>query len=362
MNKLFKGLSLSLSANPRCLIKSTFSAATDVFASFLKNFSIEKSTRLHRSMVIRGPRPANLDCRIPSGNDNVERGIDYKKKTTITFKGLDVVRQYAALLERRVQSSTRVRKAQVVTRQTNPIGRSMIEMLGVLAIIAVLSVGGIAGYSKAMTQFKVNKIIAETNQLIADAHEYTLKDKSFSIPNSRYNKEMRKPLGLCPESWKNCEDSGLGRIWMEANRISFNPEVPEMCLATINNIAIPLKESVETVHLSSQGPEDKDAMDKCMDKLREERKKCFDKSDDERDECMHKAIESNHKCQDGADGDYDLKIKNNYIGDDDNKYDESSKKGTLDFNDPRLISAVAAACRGENSYVQIDFKNGFIGN
>ena len=65
-------------------------------------------------------------------------------------KGLDVVRQYAALLERRVQSSTRVRKAQVVTRQTNPIGRSMIEMLGVLAIIAVLSVGGIAGYGKAM--------------------------------------------------------------------------------------------------------------------------------------------------------------------------------------------------------------------
>ena len=32
----------------------------------------------------------------------------------------------------------------------NCVGRSMIEMLGVLAIIAVLSVGGIAGYSKAM--------------------------------------------------------------------------------------------------------------------------------------------------------------------------------------------------------------------
>ena len=30
-------------------------------------------------------------------------------------------------------------------------GRSMVEMLGVLAIIGVLSVGGIAGYSKAMT-------------------------------------------------------------------------------------------------------------------------------------------------------------------------------------------------------------------
>lgn len=36
-------------------------------------------------------------------------------------------------------------------------GRSMIEMLGVLAIIGVLSVSGIAGYSKAMEKFKRNK-------------------------------------------------------------------------------------------------------------------------------------------------------------------------------------------------------------
>ena len=35
-------------------------------------------------------------------------------------------------------------------------GRSMIEMLGVLAIIAVLSVGGIAGYSKAMMMWRSN--------------------------------------------------------------------------------------------------------------------------------------------------------------------------------------------------------------
>ena len=41
----------------------------------------------------------------------------------------------------------------------NEKGRSMIEMLGVLAIIGVLSVGGIAGYSKAMMKFKTNKTI-----------------------------------------------------------------------------------------------------------------------------------------------------------------------------------------------------------
>lgn len=37
-------------------------------------------------------------------------------------------------------------------------GRSMIEMLGVLAIIAVLTVGGITGYSKALEQYKFIKL------------------------------------------------------------------------------------------------------------------------------------------------------------------------------------------------------------
>ncbi|MBR3502260.1 MAG: hypothetical protein IKO06_05070 [Alphaproteobacteria bacterium] len=40
-------------------------------------------------------------------------------------------------------------------------GRSMIEMLGVLAIIGVLSVGGIAGYSKAMQKYRINKTIEQ---------------------------------------------------------------------------------------------------------------------------------------------------------------------------------------------------------
>lgn len=36
-------------------------------------------------------------------------------------------------------------------------GRSMIEMLGVLAIIGVLSVGGLAGYSKAIEMWKISR-------------------------------------------------------------------------------------------------------------------------------------------------------------------------------------------------------------
>lgn len=40
-------------------------------------------------------------------------------------------------------------------------GRSMIEMLGVLAILGVLSVGGIAGFSKIMAQHKITKTVEQ---------------------------------------------------------------------------------------------------------------------------------------------------------------------------------------------------------
>ena len=52
--------------------------------------------------------------------------------------------------------------------KTNEAGRSMIEMLGVLAIIGVLSVGGIAGYSKAMNKFKTNKVADNVSMLVAN--------------------------------------------------------------------------------------------------------------------------------------------------------------------------------------------------
>ena len=48
----------------------------------------------------------------------------------------------------------------------NEIGRSMIEMLGVLAIIGVLSVMGLAAYSKAMAKHKSNQMIQYITQTI----------------------------------------------------------------------------------------------------------------------------------------------------------------------------------------------------
>ena len=122
------------------------------------------------------------------------------ERTNIVLKGLDVVRQYAALLERRVQTGTRARKALVVTRQANPLGRSMIEMLGVLAIIGVLSVGGIAGYSKAMEKWKVNKLIGEYTEFMFGAIEHL--DDIKKVPNGSGYADIMQSLNIIPTSWK----------------------------------------------------------------------------------------------------------------------------------------------------------------
>ena len=48
----------------------------------------------------------------------------------------------------------------------NQTGRSMIEMIGVLAIIGVLSVGGIHGYTSVMEKYRTNRMQDEMQQLV----------------------------------------------------------------------------------------------------------------------------------------------------------------------------------------------------
>ncbi|MBQ8670961.1 MAG: hypothetical protein IJ525_00380 [Alphaproteobacteria bacterium] len=88
----------------------------------------------------------------------------------------------------------------------NESGRSMIEMLGVLAIIGVLSVGGIAGYSKAMTKYRINKTIEQITLIagnvrafFAPQHNYDGLD-SCSDDNS-YCKLIRKAKLIPDEMW-----------------------------------------------------------------------------------------------------------------------------------------------------------------
>ncbi len=46
-----------------------------------------------------------------------------------------------------------------MTNNYTQSGRSMIEMLGVLAIIGVLSIGGLAGYTMAMNRHRANQVL-----------------------------------------------------------------------------------------------------------------------------------------------------------------------------------------------------------
>ena len=85
-------------------------------------------------------------------------------------------------------------------------GRSMIEMLGVLAIIGVLSVGGIAGYSKAMEKYKVNKAVSEYSYIIFGALEHLKEIQDLTYEGQGDVKvdviAMLDGLNLFPNSWK----------------------------------------------------------------------------------------------------------------------------------------------------------------
>lgn len=69
--------------------------------------------------------------------------------------------------------------------KTNQNGRSMIEMLGVLAIIGVLTVGGILGYTKAMAKYRSNKVIDQITLFITNIRTmYAAQQTYINLSNS----------------------------------------------------------------------------------------------------------------------------------------------------------------------------------
>ena len=76
-------------------------------------------------------------------------------------------------------------------KRTNESGRSMVEMLGVLAIIGVLSIGGIRGYSLAMNRYRANEVIDAASKyavmVYANAQTYAAThtgtdEKGYTVP------------------------------------------------------------------------------------------------------------------------------------------------------------------------------------
>ena len=104
-------------------------------------------------------------------------------------------------------------------RKICELGRSMVEMLGVLAIIGVLSVGGIAGYSKAMMKHKLNKHAQSFNELLNNSIQITYKLKNAGTKDENNNTSLERyvdlfdKLQLIPDGMKYVNSGNIHDIF-----------------------------------------------------------------------------------------------------------------------------------------------------
>ena len=152
-------------------------------------------------------------------------------------------------------------------------GRSMIEMLGVLAIVGVLSVGGIAGYSKAMEKFKVNKAVEQYSYLIYGLLEHL--DYMRTQKSGTEFIKLAESLNLLPDSWtvtsnKFAVDDFNNNVHIfssyeprnsgyfvafeiyfgqDSKKYVSNQQNKNFCRELFNNIAIPLHSSIYAAFL-----------------------------------------------------------------------------------------------------------------
>ena len=103
----------------------------------------------------------------------------------------------------------------------------MIEMLGVLAIIGVLSVGGIAGYTKAMEKIHVNKIVNMISDISATIRTAYISQKTYDNLDgglakiSVYSHQIQD-MGLLPPEYI-FELEGEKRIGLSSPLTLINP-------------------------------------------------------------------------------------------------------------------------------------------
>ncbi len=130
-------------------------------------------------------------------------------------------------------------------------GRSMIEMLGVLAIIGVLSVGGIAGYSKAMNKYRTNKVADNISMIVTNIRTLYAQQTNFNGLNNSTAIDM----GVIPDELGTDSSSGtltnvfngsvhvsavyLGNTAQEASekafQVTFNGLSKEACVTLATN-------------------------------------------------------------------------------------------------------------------------------
>lgn len=148
--------------------------------------------------------------------------------------------------------------------KSNQTGRSMIEMLGVLAIVGVLSAGAIAEFGKAMFRWKAIKCTEEYNLFISEMLVYEkdwIKMKRKQGSGHLYIGPYMEQWGMVPSSWTvsgNYFSDRLGNhiipfVRNDLGSFSFNwrvdidfvlsqrkgKETAEFCRLVFHNVIIP---------------------------------------------------------------------------------------------------------------------------
>ncbi len=83
--------------------------------------------------------------------------------------------------------------------KTNELGRSMVEILGVLAIVGVLAIGGATGYKYSIDKYRANDISNSVNQRVQDTwHLYQNKDLPFEFEGWSHLTDSGFPIDIIP--------------------------------------------------------------------------------------------------------------------------------------------------------------------
>ncbi|MCP4394726.1 MAG: hypothetical protein GY804_10745 [Alphaproteobacteria bacterium] len=108
-------------------------------------------------------------------------------------------------------------------------GRSMIEMLGVLAVVGVLSVGGITGYTTAMERYKVNKSIDQLQKIILEIKDIKESQGSYDALSI----EALKQAGVLTPDMMDSAGNALNEF---GGQISFADGDPETIMVIYSEL------------------------------------------------------------------------------------------------------------------------------
>jgi len=152
-------------------------------------------------------------------------------------------------------------------RKNNQTGRSMVEMLGVLAIIGVLSVGAIAGYSVAIEKYKLNKFVYNQRYFINALLQYdNLKNLSKDMTQKGISSYVNQLSLLPPDAKFSTTDnrildsSGLTilpAVWynryivnyLMSNNSKGKEILAKKCIALIEEVVKPMHENIYSIWL-----------------------------------------------------------------------------------------------------------------